>query len=76
MSDSKRTSKDGQVIWFQFLNDEIIEKTIKIRRAYEIKLPHALIAATTIIFDMNSLLRNDKNFIQIPELKYINPFTV
>ena len=58
------------------LDDEIVEKTIEIRRTYKIKLPDALIAATAIVFDMTLLSRNDKDFTQIPELKYMNPFTV
>ena len=58
------------------LDNEIVEKTIEIRRTYKIKLPDALIAATAIVFDMTLLSRNDKDFTQIPELKYINPFTV
>jgi predicted nucleic acid-binding protein len=56
------------------LNDEIVEKTIEIRRIYKIKLPDALIAATAIVFDLTLVSRNDKDFTQIPELKYINPF--
>ncbi|MEY4538677.1 MAG: hypothetical protein RLZZ306_434, partial [Bacteroidota bacterium] len=54
--------------------DEIVEKTIEIRRIYKIKLPDALIAATAIVFDLTLVSRNDKDFTQIPELKYINPF--
>ena len=58
------------------LDDEIVEKTIELRRIYKIKLPDALIAATAIVFDMTLISRNDKDFTQIPELKYVNPFTV
>ena len=56
------------------LNDEIVEKTIEIRRIYKIKLPDALIAATAIVFDLTLVSRNDKDFTQIPELKYVNAF--
>ena len=56
------------------LNDEIVEKTIEIRRIYKIKLPDALIAATAIVFDLTFVSRNDKDFTQIPELKYVNAF--
>lgn len=58
------------------LDDEIVEKTIELRRIYKIKLPDALTAATAIVFDMILISRNDKDFTQIPELKYVNPFTV
>jgi predicted nucleic acid-binding protein len=58
------------------LDDEIVEKTIEIRRTYKIKLPDAIIAATAIIFDLTLISRNDKDFTQIPGLKYVNPFAV
>jgi tRNA(fMet)-specific endonuclease VapC len=58
------------------LDDEIVEKTIEIRRTYKIKLPDAIIAATSIVFDLTLISRNDKDFTLIPGLKYINPFTV
>ena len=58
------------------LSDEIVEKTIELRRIYKIKLPDALIAATAIVFDLTLISRNDKDFIQIPELNYVNLFTV
>lgn len=58
------------------LYDEVVEKTIELRRLYKVKLPDAIIAATAIVFELTLISRNDKDFIQIPELKYINPFTV
>lgn len=58
------------------LDDEIVEKTIELRRLYKVKLPDAIIAATAIVFDFTLYSRNDKDFIQILELKYINPFTI
>ena len=72
-TDTKNFVEDGIII---LLDNEIVEKTIEIRRTYKIKLPDALIAATAIVFNMTLLSRNDKDFTQIPELKYINPFTV
>jgi predicted nucleic acid-binding protein len=58
------------------LSDEVVEKTIELRRSYKIKLPDAIIAATALVFDCTLLSRNDKDFVQIPELKYINLFMV
>jgi predicted nucleic acid-binding protein len=37
-------------------------------------MPDAIIAATAIVLDYTLLSRNDKDFIQISELKYVNPF--
>jgi predicted nucleic acid-binding protein len=71
--DTKNFVEDGIIIP---LDDEIVEKTIEIRRIYKIKLPDALIAATALVFDLTLLSRNDKDFALISELKYINPFTV
>jgi predicted nucleic acid-binding protein len=58
------------------LDNQVVEKTIELRRLYKVKLPDAIIAATAIVFDLTLYSRNDKDFTQIPGLKYINPFTV
>ncbi len=71
--DTENFVEDGIIIP---LDDEIVEKTIEIRRTYKIKLPDALIAATAIVFDLTLISRNDKDFTQIPGLKYINPFSL
>ena len=57
------------------LSEEVIEKTIELRKLYKIKLPDALIAATAIIYDLTLLSRNDKDFERIVGLSYLNPFT-
>lgn len=56
------------------LDNQVVAKTIELRKKYRIKLPDAIIAATAIIFDFTLLSRNDKDFDSIPELKYLNPF--
>jgi tRNA(fMet)-specific endonuclease VapC len=55
------------------INDDIIKDTIRIRKSFKLKLPDALIAATAITNDMILIADNDKDFKQIPELKYLNP---
>lgn len=65
-----------------FINDAYIvelEKPIKIKTAeirnqYKIKLPDAIIAASAITNDQTLITRNKKDFSQISELKWINPF--
>ncbi|MDE3183911.1 MAG: type II toxin-antitoxin system VapC family toxin [Bacteroidota bacterium] len=55
------------------LQDGIIQETIRIRKYYKLKLPDALIVATALINDMTLIADNDKDFMLVPELKYINP---
>ncbi len=57
--------------------DELIKKeTISIRRLKKIKLPDAIIAATAIAYDLTLLSRNEKDFLNIEGLKFVNPFKV
>ena len=55
------------------LQDDIIQETIRIRKSYKLKLPDALIVATALVSDMILIADNDKDFLLVPELKYINP---
>ena len=52
------------------LSEEIIQKTIEIRRKVKIKLPDAIIAATAIVNGFVLLSTNDKDFVRVPKLKY------
>jgi predicted nucleic acid-binding protein len=56
------------------LDNEIVNKTIELRRLYKVKLPDAIIAATALVFDFTLISRNDKDFENIEGLKYLNPF--
>lgn len=57
------------------LSDEIVEKTIWIRRLpQKPKLPVCIIAATALVHDMVLLTRNEDDFSKIPGLRFINPF--
>jgi hypothetical protein len=56
------------------LNSEIAEQTIQIRKAYKIKLPDAIIAATALINGFMVVSRNKKDFARISNLILINPF--
>lgn len=48
-------------------NTKIKDQTIALRKKYLIKLPDAIIAATSIIFDI-PLVTADKGFSQVEEL--------
>ena len=55
------------------LNQDLVEKTIQIRKNYNIKLPDAVIAATAIVQNLTLITRNIKDFQGIQDLKIINP---
>lgn len=48
--------------------------TAKLRKANRIKLPDAIIAATTLVYDLTLLTRNVSDFRNIQGLKLINPW--
>jgi len=56
------------------LSDEVIDKTIELRRTCKIKLPDAIIAATALVNDQILLTRNETDFEKIKDLLVINPF--
>lgn len=58
-----------------YLEDDIIDKTIEIRRSSKIKLPDAVIAATALVYHLTLLTRNIKDFQKVPGLKFLNPQT-
>ncbi len=57
------------------LDELIIVKTISIRKVHKIKLPDAIIAATAIVNGLTLISRNTKDFVNIPDLDVINPYT-
>ncbi|REA56715.1 type II toxin-antitoxin system VapC family toxin [Dyadobacter luteus] len=65
--------KDSVVIE---LEKEIKFKTAELRKAYKIKLPDAIIAATSIVYNLILITRNVKDFSEISELKILNPYEV
>jgi predicted nucleic acid-binding protein len=56
------------------LEDEVIRKTIEIRKQYKIKLPDAIIAATSIVKELTLITRNISDFSKIIDLNTYNPF--
>ncbi len=55
------------------LSEDVIERTIKIRKGRSIRLPDAIIAASAIVHDLTLLSDNDKDFGRISGLSYVNP---
>lgn len=60
-----------------YINDEIINGAIQIRKTTHIRLPDAVIAATAIHNNYVLLSTNDNDFIKVIPLglKYMNPET-
>jgi predicted nucleic acid-binding protein len=56
------------------INNDIVNKTIDIRKTKKLKLPDAIIAATALVYDLTLLTRNTSDFADIQGLKVINPF--
>jgi len=58
------------------IDKRVILKTINIRKQFGLKLPDAVIASTALIYDLTLLADNDRDFLKVDGLKYINPNTV
>lgn len=56
------------------LQEDIIIKTIEIRKSFLIKLPDAIIAATAIVNNLNLLTRNTKDFEKVNGLTCFDPY--
>lgn len=56
------------------VSEEIIEKTIEIRRSHKTKLPDAIIAATSLVNNLTLTTRNISDFKSILGLKVIDPW--
>jgi predicted nucleic acid-binding protein len=52
---------------------DIVDKTIEIRKQYNLKLGDGLIAATALINDLTIYTRNIADFKRIDNLKFIDP---
>lgn len=56
------------------LDDGIVDMTIELRKKHKIKLPDAIIAATAISHNLTILTRNTKDYKDITNCKFINPW--
>ena len=54
------------------LSDAVVQKTIELRKAYKIKLPDAVIAATALVHNLKVITRNISDFDKIQGLEVIN----
>ena len=58
------------------LADEIVEKTIELRKDHKIKIPDAIIASTALLNEFCLISRNEKDFKDIKGLVCINPYKI
>ena len=58
------------------LDDNIVAKTINIRKQYKIKLPDAIIAATALAFNLTLVTHNIVDFKNIKGLKLIDSYVI
>jgi hypothetical protein len=58
------------------LNNEVVEKTIELRKRNKIKIPDAIIAATAIVNNLILITRNVTDFKNINDLKYKDSFNL
>jgi len=55
------------------LTEEVILKTIEIRKHVNIKLPDAIIAATALVHNLTLITRNVADFKRVTGLTLVNP---
>jgi hypothetical protein len=56
------------------LSDEVVNRTIAIRKQHKIKLPDAIIIATAFENQLILITQNTKDFNKIEGVKILNPF--
>ena len=58
------------------LNEEIVIKTISIRKSHKTKLPDAIIAATALVNEFTIITRNTVDFKHIEKLDVLNTYDI
>ena len=61
---------DSQVL---NINTDVIAQCVKLRKEKKIKTPDAIIAATALAYGFTLITNNVKDFININDLKILNP---
>lgn len=55
------------------LTDDIVNKTIELRKSIRIKLPDAIIVATAVVHGFTLITVKESDFARVPELSFVNP---
>jgi predicted nucleic acid-binding protein len=56
------------------ITPEVVDKCVELRKGKKIKIPDALIAATSLAYGYTIITANEKDFANIKSLKLINPY--
>ncbi len=56
------------------IDSAIINNCIELRKTHHIKLPDAIIAATAIFEKLTIITNNEKDFENIQDVKFVNPY--
>lgn len=56
------------------ISKEILDEAVKLRQKQKMTLGDAIIAGTTLEYDLTLVRRNTKDFINIKKLQLFNPF--
>lgn len=81
---SYNSAEDEEAKMIQFLDssdiialtEDVVTKTILIRKSIKIKTPDAIIAATALVNDHTLITNNTSDFKRIKELKIFNPYSL
>ena len=58
------------------IDDDIVDKTIEVRRSNKLKLPDAVIAATALQHSLILVTNNTKDFKNINGVEVLNPYNI
>jgi predicted nucleic acid-binding protein len=59
-----------------YLDEDVIENTIRLRKDYRMKIGDAIIAATAQLYDFTVITNNERDFNRVIGLKILNPFKI
>jgi hypothetical protein len=56
------------------INPDVVAHCVSLRKVKKMKTPDAIIAATALAYGYTLITANEKDFVNIEELKVINPY--
>jgi predicted nucleic acid-binding protein len=59
-----------------YLDEDVIENTIQLRKKYRMKIGDAIIAATAQLYDFTVVTNNERDFNKVLKLRILNPFKI
>jgi predicted nucleic acid-binding protein len=59
-----------------YLDEDVIENTIQLRKKYRMKIGDAIIAATAQLYDFTVVTNNERDFNRVLKLRILNPFKI